>query len=426
MKEISFIEEIFSIFAEIFFHKRKIMDNIIRQHYLNKIEKYFGKNTIIVLTGQRRIGKSYLLKQVRDQKQSEPNSNVIFIDKEKREFDSIQTYRDLNNHIEDLYQKGKKNYILIDEIQDIEEFERSVRSYHTEPDAEIVITGSNAKMLSNELSTLIGGRYKEIYIQSLTYQEFLTFHHLTDSDDTLSLYIQFGGLPGLMKIGLDEEDAREYQTDIYHTVLLKDVILRNQIRNVTFLENLVHFLADNAGKLISANSIAKFMKSQGESVTSTVVSNYIKYLTEAFIIHQVNRYDIHGKRLFENNDKFYFEDHGIRNALAGGNREGDIEKVIENIIYQHLIHLGYTVNVGQLQAGEIDFVCTAKGGQQKYIQASFIIADGATREREFGILRAIKDNYPKYVISMTPLVTRNDDNGITHLHLRKFLMEGLK
>lgn len=402
------------------------MENIIRQHYLNKVERYFGKNTFIVLTGQRRVGKSYLLKQLRDQKQSEDNSNVIYIDKEKREFDSIQTYRELNDHIEHFYQKGKKNYIFIDEIQDIDEFERSVRSYHTEPDAEIVITGSNAKMLSNELSTLIGGRYKEIYIQSLSYQEFLTFHNLSDSDDALSQYIQFGGLPGLVKIGLDEDDAREYQMDIYHTVLLKDVVMRNQIRNVTFLENLVRFLADNAGKLISANSIAKFMKSQGENVTSTVVSNYIKYLTEAYMIHQVNRFDIHGKRLFENNDKFYFEDHGIRNALAGGSREGDIEKVIENIIYQHLIYLDYTVTVGQLQAEEIDFVCTAKGGQRKYVQAAFIIADETTREREFGNLRAIKDNYPKYVISMTPLVTRNDDNGITHLHLRKFLMEGLK
>lgn len=402
------------------------MENIIRQNYLNKVERYFGKNTIIVLTGQRRVGKSYLLKQLRDQKQNKANSNVIYIDKEKREFDSIKTYRELNDHIESHYQKGKKNYIFIDEIQDIEEFERSIRSYHTEPDAEIVITGSNAKMLSNELSTLIGGRYKEIYIQSLSYQEFLTFHNLTDNDDALALYIQFGGLPGLVKIGLDEDDAREYQMDIYHTVLLKDVVMRNQIRNVTFLENLVRFLADNAGKLISANSIAKFMKSQGENVTSTVVSNYIKYLTEAFMIHQVNRFDIHGKRLFENNDKFYFEDHGIRNALAGGSREGDIEKVIENIIYQHLIYLGYTVTVGQLQAGEIDFVCTAKGGQRKYVQAAFIIADETTHEREFGNLRAIKDNYPKYVISMTPLVTRNDDNGITHLHLRKFLMEGLK
>ena len=401
------------------------MENIIRKHYINKIERYFGKDTIIVLTGQRRVGKSFLLRQLRDMKLNEANSNVIYIDKEKREFDPIQTYRELNDHIESHYQKGKKNYIFIDEIQDIEEFERSVRSYQTEPDAEIVITGSNAKMLSNELSTLIGGRYKEIYIQSLSYREFLTFHNLTDSDDALSQYIQFGGLPGLVKIGLEEDDAREYQMDIYHTVLLKDVIMRNKIRNVTFLENLVRFIADNAGKLISANSIAKFMKSQGENITSTVVSNYINYLTEAYIIHKVNRFNIHGKRLFESNDKYYFEDHGIRNALAGGTREGDIEKVIENIIYQHLIHLGYSVTVGQLQAGEIDFVCTAKNSRRCYIQASYIIADETTREREFGNLRAIKDNYPKYVISMTPLVTRNDDNGITHLHLRKFLMEGL-
>ncbi len=401
------------------------MENIIRKHYINKIERCFGKETIIVLTGQRRVGKSFLLRQLRDIKLNEANTNVIYIDKEKREFDSIQTYRELNDHIESHYQKGKKNYIFIDEIQDIEEFERSIRSYQTEPDAEIVITGSNAKMLSNELSTLIGGRYKEIYIQSLSYQEFLIFHNLTDSDDALSQYIQFGGLPGLVKIGLEEDDAREYQMDIYHTVLLKDVIMRNKIRNVTFLENLVRFIADNAGKLISANSIAKFMKSQGENITSTVVSNYINYLTEAYIIHKVNRFNIHGKRLFESNDKYYFEDHGIRNALAGGSREGDIEKVIENIIYQHLIHLGYSVTVGQLQAGEIDFVCTAKNGRRCYIQASFIIADETTREREFGNLRAIKDNYPKYVISMTPLVTRNDDNGITHLHLRKFLMEGL-
>ena len=406
--------------------KVETMEYIIRQNYLDKVEKYFGKDTIIVLTGQRRVGKSFILKQLRDKKIAEPNSNVIYIDKEKREFDFIQTYRDLNDYIESKYQKGARNYILIDEIQDVAEFERTVRSYYTEPDTEIVVTGSNAKILSNELSTLIGGRYKEIYIQSLCYQEFLTFHNLTDSDDALAQYIQFGGLPGLVKIGLDTEDAREYQMDIYHTVLLKDVIMRNEIRNAAFLENLVRFLADNTGKLISANSISKYMKSQGEHVTPMAINNYIGYLTEAYMIQKVNRYDIHGKRLFENNDKLYFEDHGIRNALAGGSREGDIEKVIENIIYQQLIHLGYEMTVGQLQAGEIDFVCTAKSGQRCYIQTAYIIADEATRKREFGNLRAIKDNYPKYVISMTPLVTRNDDNGITHLHLRKFLMEGLE
>ncbi len=400
------------------------MEAIIRQSYIDKIEKQLGKETIIVLVGQRRVGKSYTLKMIRDRKVSDENNNIIYIDKEKREFDDIQTYQDLNNYIGQHFLPDKHNYILIDEIQDIKEFERSIRSYRTEPNTDIIITGSNARMLSNELSTLIGGRYKEIHIQSLSYNEFLEFQQLSDTDESLALYIQYGGLPGLAKIGLDEDDAREYQTDIYHTVLLKDVIMRNQIRNVPFLENLVRFLADNTGKLISANSIAKYMKSQGEPVTSTVIINYISFLCEAYILHKVNRYDIHGKRIFETNDKFYFEDNGIRNALAGGTREGDIEKVIENIIYQHLIRLGYQVYVGQLQAGEIDFVCTKPKGERIYVQASYVIADAATREREFGNLRLIKDNYPKYVISMTPLLTRNDDEGITHLHLRKFLSEG--
>lgn len=401
------------------------MATIIRQAYIDKIEKYLGKETIIVLVGQRRVGKSYMMKIVRDQKASNPVNNIIYIDKEKREFDSIRNYQDLNQYIDEHFVASKHNYILIDEIQDITEFERSIRSFRTEPNTDIIITGSNAKMLSNELSTLIGGRYKEIYIQSLSYEEFLVFHQLPDNDDSLAKYIQYGGLPGLAKIGLEEDDAREYQMDIFHTVLLKNVIMRNRIRNVPFLENLVRFLADNTGKLISANSIAKYMKSQGESITSTVIINYISFLCEAYILHKVNRFDIHGKRIFETNDKFYFEDNGIRNALAGGTREGDIEKVIENIIYQHLIRLGYQVYVGQLQAGEIDFVCTKPDGQRIYVQASYIIADMATREREFGNLRAINDNYPKYVISMTPLLTRNDDNGITHLHLRKFLKEGV-
>lgn len=400
------------------------MATIRRQSYIDKIEKYLGKETIIVLVGQRRVGKSCILKMIRDDKKSDSGNNVIYIDKEKWQYDAIQTYKDLNEYIERYWVNDKHNYILIDEVQDIEEFERSVRSFRTEPNTDIIITGSNARMLSNELSTLIGGRYKEIYIQSLSYNEFLEFHNLSDNDESLSLYIQYGGMPGLAKIGLEEDDAREYQIDIYHTVLLKDVIMRNQIRNVPFLECLVRFLADNIGKLISANSIAKYMKSQGESITSSVVINYISFLCEAYILHKVNRYDIHGKRIFENNDKFYFEDNGVRNAIAGGTREGDIEKVIENIIYQHLVRLGFQVYVGQLQAGEIDFVCTKPEGQRVYVQASYIIAEQATREKEFGNLRSIKDNYPKYVISMTPLLTKNDDDGITHIHLRKFLREG--
>ena len=401
------------------------METICRQAYLDQIQKYLGKEMIIVLVGQRRVGKSCILKLLQTQKEKDPANHIIYIDKEKRQFDSLQTYQDLNTYIEQHWVADKQNYILIDEIQDIQEFERSVRHYRTEPNTEVIITGSNAKMLSGDLSTLIGGRHKTIYIQSLSYNEFLLFHQLPDTDESLSKYISVGGMPGLVRMGLEEEYAYEYLMDIYHTVLLKDVIMRNQIRNAIFLENLIRFLADNTGKLISASNISKFMRSQGESVTSTAIINYLSFLCEAYMIQRVNRYDIHGKRIFESNDKYYFEDHGIRNAIAGGNREGDIEKVIENMIYQHLIRLGYTVHVGQLQVGEIDFVGTKSDGKRVYVQASYLIGNKETRDREFGNLKAIKDNYPKYVISMTPLVTRNDEEGITHLHLRKFLREGL-
>ena len=301
------------------------MSAILRQSYLEEIERFLGKDTIIILTGQRRIGKSYILRLLRDKVSQDERSNVIYIDKEKHEYDDIQTYKNLNAYIDARRDRSKTNFILVDEIQDIEEFEKSVRSYYEEPDIELIVTGSNSKMLSSDLSTLIGGRYKEIYIQALSYVEFMLFHQLSDSDDTLAKYIQFGGLPGLVKMGIDEQDAREYQTDVYHTVLLKDVIMRNKIRNVPFLENLVRYLADNTGKIISANSIAKYMKSQGDNMTSTAIINYAKYLCDAYLIHKVNRYDIHGKKLFESNDKFYFEDNGLRNALAGGSREGDIE-----------------------------------------------------------------------------------------------------
>ena len=401
------------------------MNTVLRQRYIDKIEHYLGKDTIIILTGQRRVGKSCVLRLFKEKVEAGGGNNIIYINKEKHEFDDIRTYSDLNAYIDTHRDANKMNYILVDEIQDIEEFERSVRSYYEEPDVELIVTGSNSSMLSSELSTKIGGRYKEVYVQALSYEEFLTFHHLTDSDDSLAKYIEFGGLPGLIRYGLEEQDAREYQMDVYNTVLLKDVIMRNQIRNAPFLESLVCFLADNAGKLISANSIAKYMKSQGESVTSTAIINYTKFLCESYMLHKVNRYDIHGKRIFESNDKFYFEDNGMRNALAGGNRQRDIEKVIENIIYNHLIRLGYQVMVGQLQAGEIDFVCTKPKGERIYVQASYIIGDDATYDREFGNLHAIKDNYPKYVISMSPLISKADDNGVTHLHLRRFLMEGL-
>lgn len=401
------------------------MKLINRPFYQEKIEKNLGKNSIIILTGQRRVGKSFLLRLIREKVQSQNLGNIIFIDKEKAEFDNINSYLDLNIFIDRHLKKGMKNFILIDEIQDIKDFEKSLRNFYEEDDVEIIVTGSNSKMLSSDLSTIIGGRYKEIHIYPLSYQEFLKFNSLNDSDDALNKYINRGGLPGMILRGDDEIEIREYQKDVYNTALLKDIIMRNNIRNAPFLENLVKYLADNTGKLISASNISKFMRSSGNPVTIPAILSYLKYLSEAFLIARVGRYDIHGKRLFESNDKFYFEDHGIRNAIIGGSREGDIEKVIENIIYTHLVRQGYEVTVGQLRNGEIDFVFTKQDGERGYIQASYIIGSEETYNREFGNLKQIHDNYPKYVISMSPLLTRSDDDGICHLHLRKFLMEGI-
>lgn len=399
------------------------MEIIARRTYLDAINQWLGKNLIIVLTGQRRVGKSCILKLLAEN--CRQRGNVIYIDKEKHQFEDIQDYRDLNAYIDERIVNGQTNYIIIDEVQTITEFEKTLRSFYSEDNVEVIVSGSNAKMLSSELTTVIAGRYKEIYVQPLSYTEFMTFHNLPDDETTLMLYIEYGGMPGLATIGLDKNFSTEYLSDIYHTTLLKDVVMRNEIRNVTFMDRLVTFMADNEGKIISANSISKYLKAKGHSLSPSIIINYQKMLADAYIIHQVNRYDIHGKRIFESNEKYYFEDHGIRNAIVGGRRDADIEKIIENIVYQHLIRSGYTVYVGLLQAGEIDFVCSKPSGERIYIQVSYIIADEQTREREFGNLRKINDNYPKYVISMTPLVSRKDDNGITHLHLRNFLVEGL-
>lgn len=395
-------------------------DLIIRQEYIDRVMRLIGRELIIVLTGQRRIGKSCLLRQLRDAVGRDASANVIYIDKERHEHDSIRDYTHLNDYIGSRMMADHHNYIMIDEVQEIEGFERSVRSFRSEPNTDIIITGSNARMLSSELSTIIAGRYKEVYIQPLSYSEFLTFHALSDSDHALQLYLQYGGMPALRTMGLGD-DGTDYLRDIYNTILLKDVILRNSIRNVAFIENLTTFLADNTGKLISANSISRYMKSQGEAVTPTAIINYIRYLADAFIIRRVKRYDIHGKKILETNEKIYFEDCGLRNAIVGGSREGDIEKVMESVVRQHIERSGYKVNVGQLRNAEIDFVCTAADGRRAYVQVAFLIADEQTRRSEFGNLLRIADNHPKYVVSMTPLLTATTLEGITHVNLRAFL-----
>ena len=401
------------------------MEILTRQHYADIVDSWIGKGNIIALVGSRRVGKSYILKDFIQRHSQEENINIIYVDKEKKDFKTIKTKDDLDTWIEERFIPGKHNCILIDEVQEIDDFEDSVCSWYSEDDTDVLITGSNSDLLSGELATRLSGRHVEIRVHPLTYMEFLQFHSLLDSDESLMAYLNYGGLPGLKTVGLDnEEQVWAYLASVFNTIMLKDIIERYDIRNVPFLNNLIVFYADTTGKLTSANSISKYMKSQNEIVSSNLILLYRSFYSEAFLIDVVSRYDIHGKKIFESNEKIYWDDLGLRNLKSSGSMDSYIEKVIENAVYKQLSFLGYDIKVGVLNAGEVDFVCK-KTGQTIYVQASYIIAEDTTREREFGPLEKIRDNYPKYVISATPYLTKRNDNGIIHLSLRKFLTEGL-
>lgn len=400
------------------------MDLISRPNYYNKLNKLLGKGVLIVLTGQRRVGKSYVMKELVARKGEEPGANVIFIDKEKTAFDFIANYKDLVTYVDGKIDKAKHNYILIDEVQEIKEFERGLRNYYGESYIDIIVTGSNSDILSSELGTILSGRFVEVFIQGLSYTEFLEFHNLKDNEATLSKYINYGGLPGLRPFGLDDpETINDYLQGVYSTILVKDIIRRKKIRNVPFLENLIHFIADNIGKPLSATGIQNYTASNESEVSKNLILKYMKAIDEAYLATAVSRYNIHGKKLLETNDKFYFGDVGIRNFITGGRRANDIEKIVENLVYQHMVRLGYEVKIGQLYSTEIDFVGT-KGDDVVYVQAAYLITEEKTFNREFGNLMSIKDNYPKYVISMTPYMESSKWEGIIHIPFVEFLKNG--
>lgn len=399
------------------------MEIISRKKYIEHIIKFLDKGMMIALTGQRRVGKSYVLRElVQVLEKRNPKANVVYINKEKKKFDSIKCDSDLSAYLEGKLLEGASNYLLIDEVQDIDGFENTLRSLNADEECQIIVTGSNAKMLSSELSTYLGGRYIDIHIQSLSYSEFLEFHKLEDSTASLESYLQFGGLPHLYRLGLENDDmVWEYIQNIYNTIVLKDVVQRENIRNVTLFENMMSYVSDNTGQLVSATSISKYLKSQHVELTPLSAINYLGAASNAYIVNKVRRYDIHGKRLLETNDKYYFEDIGIRNLLIGSNRTKDLEKVIENVVYLHLKNLGYKVAIGTLPDGEIDFVAE-KSGKTIYIQVAYLLANDVTIRREFGNLMKIRDNHPKYVVSADPFTKPKDYEGIVHLPLRLFLM----
>lgn len=403
------------------------MEIIIRETYLSHIISHLNRGMMIILIGQRRVGKSFMLRQVQNWlKENRPGATVVYINKELRDFSHINNAAELYEYVSPQFEEGGDNYLLIDEVQDIEGYENALRSLQAEERCQIIATGSNAYIFSSELSTRLAGRYIEIPIYGLSYSEFLEFHGLSDSDESLNAYLRVGSLPGLRMYDIEEElQIRDYLQGVYNTIMMRDIVAREKIRNVPFMENLSHFLADNEGKLISTYSIVKFMKSQGEKISDIITTTYISYLCKALLINPVTRYDIHGKKLFEQIYKYYFADHGLRNYLCGFNIRGSIEKVMENVVYLHLLASGYKVNVGILRAGEVDFVAI-KGDKTIYVQVSYLLASEETVKREFGNLATIKDNYPKYVVSMDPVSGGLPSYpGIIHVHLRKFLLEEL-
>lgn len=398
----------------------KIPQNIHnRAHYIDRVKPFMGQNIIKVFTGQRRVGKSYLLFQLIQLLQENPENHVLYINKEDLAFSFIKTSEDLHQYVMEQKAEKGKTYVFIDEIQDIQDFDAALRSLLLREDLDLYCTGSNANLLSGDIAGHLSGRYIEIVVYSLSYSEFLDFHILETSSDSLEKYLKYGGLPYLKHLPLEDVIVFEYLKNIYTTIVYRDIINRYAVRNVPFLEQLVLFLAGHTGSVFSAKKISDFLKSQRVNIAPNQVQTYIQYLVNAFLVHKVARYDMIGKRIFEIGDKYYFENLGIRNGIWGYRIE-DRGKILENAVYNHLLFKGYKVTVGKLNLSEIDFIAE-KDGEKKYYQVALTINDTKTLEREFGNLININDNYSKTVITFD-IFSGNTYEGINTIDLEQFLL----
>jgi hypothetical protein len=393
---------------------------IPRPLYFNKIEPFIGSSLIKVLTGQRRVGKSYVLLQIMDEiRKHDKSANIIYINKEEYRFESIRTHSDLMAYIDNHRGGSGTRCLFIDEIQDISNFELALRSLQAVDDWDIYITGSNATLLSGELATYLSGRYVQIEVHALSYPEFLQFHQLTDSAESFLTYIRWGGMPHLINLRKEDAVVYEYLRNIHNSIILRDIIARFNIRNVQFLQDLINYLADITGSVLSAKRISDYLKSQKINLTPKLVLEYLVYLESVYLINRVKRMDVEGKKIFEIGDKFFFEDLGMRHAIIPFQQK-DIGKVLENLVYHHLVVDGNQVYVGKHNDREIDFVAI-KDENKTYVQVAYLITDDKTHDREFGNLLAIPDNCTKIVVSMDETATGNF-KGIEHVSIRNFLM----
>ena len=397
-----------------------------RNLYLKQLIQFRDKKLIKVITGLRRSGKSTLLSLFENHliASGVKNDHIIRMNFESFEFDEITTYKELHAYINKrIMDKNKKHYILLDEVQQVSSWEKVINSFLVDSNVDIYITGSNAYLLSSELSTLLSGRYVEIKMLPLSFKEYLDFlesDHENNLTEKFNLYLEYGGLPTVVELLDHPHTIGPFLEGIYNTVLMKDVIERNGVRDAALLENILKFIASNIGNIVSTKKISDYLTSSGRKTTSDTIDNYLKMLEKAFIIYKANRYDLKGKMFLKTLEKYYIVDIGIRNQLTGlGNT--DYGHILENIVYLELIRRGYDVSIGKVAGLEVDFVAT-KSNEKIYYQVSAAIIDEKTRQRELKPLESISDNYPKYILTMdqTPF---NDYSGIKVINIIDFLLK---
>lgn len=399
---------------------------IKRENYMKQIRPFINGELIKVLTGIRRCGKSVMLELIKEELSlmgigCERFISFNFESLKNASFCTAQALYD-----EVMRQSASVNgkvYFFFDEIQEVESWEKCINSLRVDLDCDIYITGSNAKLLSGELATFLAGRYIEFEITPFSFSEFLalyrTVHPTTSERDAFNHYLIFGGMPYLSRLQYQKEACSQYLNDLYSAVQLKDIIRRNKIRDVDLLDRVLAYVTTNIGNTFSAASLCKYLKSENRRVSPETMLNYIKACTEAFLFYQVKRHDLQGKKLLSVNEKYYVSDHGLREAVFGGNLR-DINLVLENIVYLELRRRGFDVTVGRFGDKEIDFVCQ-KQDKRIYIQVAYLLASPETVEREFGVFSDVKDNFPKYVLSLDDYDM--SQNGIVHLNLRDFLLK---
>ena len=401
---------------------------IPREHYMEQIRDFIDRPVVKVLTGMRRSGKSALLELTKEELLSRgiPPEDIFNINFESLRYERLKEYHALYQEISDRAEKiGGRLYILLDEIQEVDGWEQVINSLRVDLDCDIYITGSNARLLSGELATLLAGRYVEIRVHPLSFKEYLDFAACHPDERSLSRqehfsnYLRFGGLPGIHQIKWEEERILQYLADIFHSVLLKDVIARNKIRDTALLESVVQYLMDNVGNTFSAKTISDFLKSQKRRLSTETVYTYLKALESAFLIHKVPRFDIKGKRFLETLEKYYLSDLGLRHAVLGYRNE-DIAGLLENVVYQELCRRGYSVSIGKQGVAEVDFVADRRD-ERLYIQVCYILTE-ENFEREFAPLGAIADHHEKVVLSTDTLTHINRD-GIQQKNVMDFLLE---